>query len=194
MRILARLHELLSRRALASLCLCSSPCRQRRLSAPVRAAVDAAALLIAAIPLSVVLGRKEKPVSFGCAPEGAKTMPRIAHRPAHRPCRTHDRMKNTVSRRATRSRRSFLAACRGRRLASADFSQSLVASCGGRVLHRPPRFFGVSGFVVALQSGTGIVIQDAQRIRLDRACHDLNRLLDEPGPEYRAHSKYVFGK
>jgi hypothetical protein len=39
----------------------------------------------------------------------------------------------------------------------------------------------------------------AQRIRLDRdreASHDLNRLLDEPGPGVRAapHRKYVFGE
>jgi hypothetical protein len=136
MRISTDHHHLLFSAASVPLCLCSSPCRQRRLSAPVRAAVDVAALPIPAIPLSVVLGRPAKPVSFGCAPEGAKTSLRVAHRPFRSPCRTHDRMKSTVCRRAALSRHSFLAARRGRRLASADFSPSRAAGAG-RALRRP---------------------------------------------------------
>jgi hypothetical protein len=173
MRIFRRLHELLSRRASASLCLCSSPCRQRRLSAPapVRAAVDVTALPIAAIPLSVVLGRKEKPVSLGCAPEGAKSSRCVAHRPSGSPRGAANRMKNTGCRRIAFSCRSFsvarsghlAAARRGRRFASADFSASVVAFAG-RALSHAPRSFRVSGSVVAVKSGGGIVTQDAQPI------------------------------
>ncbi|MFZ3019834.1 MAG: hypothetical protein WA056_15410, partial [Gallionella sp.] len=43
-----------------------------------------------------------------------------------------------------------------------------------------------SGFLAASSRGVPAVVLSAigvaQRLRLDRACHDLNRLLDEPGP------------
>ena len=162
-------HHLLIHTASLSLCLCSSPCRQRRLSVPASRSVEIVAQSTAFPDSPSPLGRPAKPVSLGCAPEGAKTVPRVARRPSRSPCRADDRMKNTVCRRATSSHQSLLAARRGRRRASADFSPSLVA-CVGRALFHPPQFVRVSGSLVALQSGSGIAIQDAQPVGQHGRC------------------------
>ncbi len=162
-------HHSLSHRASALLCLLSSPCRQRRLSAPAPRSVEIVVQSATFLESPSHLGRQKKPVSFGCAPEGAKTVPRVARGPSNARCRTDDRMEIKVCRRATLSRRSFLAVRRGRRLASAD-SSPLVVACSRRALFHPPLFFRVSGSVVALQSGSGIAIQDAQPVGQHGRC------------------------
>lgn len=144
-----------------SLCLSSSPCRQRRLSVPAPRSVAILAQSATFPESPSYLKWPAKPVSFGCAPEGAKPVPRVARLPVHAPRLADGRMKDSVCRRATCSQRSFLAACRGRRLASTDFSPSLVV-CHGRALRRPLSFFGVSGSLVAFRSGSGLVAKDAQ--------------------------------
>jgi hypothetical protein len=60
-----------------------------------------------------------------------------------------------------------------RRVASADFSPSVVA-CTGRALRRPPLFFGVSGSVAAPQSGKGVVTKDAQPCGRPRSLRSLD--------------------
>ena len=159
----------LSHRASALLCRFSSPCRQRRLSAPVSRSVEVEVQPAAFLDSPSHLGWPAKPVSFGCAPEGAKTSLRVARCPYHTPRRTDGPMKNTVCRRAASKHRSFLVPLCGRRLASADFSP-LVVACSGRALFHPPQFFRVSGSVVASRSGSGIAIHDAQPIGQHGRC------------------------
>jgi hypothetical protein len=133
----------------------SSPCRQRRLSVPAHSTADAAALPAVASRTSALLGWKEKPVSFGCAPEGAKSGWCAAHRPFESLCRTDDRMKITGCRRVTQSRCSILAVRRGRRIVSADSSPFAVA-CGGGARSRAFVPHGFPGGVAAQVSGCSV--------------------------------------
>jgi hypothetical protein len=94
-----------------------SPCRQRRLSVPSHSAANVAALPAVVSKTSALLGWLAKPVSFGCAPEGAEKASRSGHRAFLAPCRVDGEMKAAACR----------GALRGRRVTSADFSCGAVS-------------------------------------------------------------------